>query len=91
MGKGIKNKSYSIANLEAKEELQEKLWNTNFILLLQGQIVSILGDKVYSIALPLWILAKTDSVVLMSVLMAAAILPKIFISPFAGTFIDKYN
>jgi MFS transporter, DHA3 family, macrolide efflux protein len=79
MEKGIGSKS------------QEKLWNCNFILLLQGQVVSLLGDKVYDIALPFWVLAKTGSVALMSVLMAAAIFPKIFISPFAGTFIDRHD
>lgn len=73
------------------KESKEKLWNGNFVLLLQGQAVSMLGDKVYGIALPVWILAQTGSVALMSVLMAAAIFPKIFVSPFAGTFIDRHD
>ncbi|SHI93622.1 Predicted arabinose efflux permease, MFS family [Clostridium cavendishii DSM 21758] len=81
----------STTNLESKEELQEKLWNTNFILLMQGQVVSIFGDTVYDIALRFLILAKTGSVALMGSLMAASIIPRIFISPLAGTFIDRHD
>lgn len=94
MEKGIRSSSEELnpnINQGTEGELKEKLWNNNFILLLQGQVVSILGDKVYDIALPFWILAKTGSVALMSVVMAVAIFPKIFISPFAGTFIDRHD
>lgn len=42
-------------------------------------------------ALRFWILTKTGSVTLMRVIMAVSILPKIFISPFAGTFIDRHD
>lgn len=69
----------------------KKLWNKNFILLIQGQLISILGDTVYDMALRFWILVKTGSIVLMGVIMATAVLPKIFISPFAGTFIDRHD
>jgi MFS transporter, DHA3 family, macrolide efflux protein len=93
MGKGLESESQKLdlTNLENKKSLQEKLWNTNFILLLQGQLISIFGDTVYDMALRFWILAKTGSIVLMGVLMATAVLPKIFISPFAGTFIDRHD
>lgn len=77
--------------LVSEEKLRGELWNRNFILLLQGQIVSIFGDNIYDIALRFWILAKTGSVALMGVLMAITIIPKIFISPFAGTFIDRHD
>lgn len=77
--------------LVSEEKLEEKLWNRNFILLLQGQVVSVFGDNIYDIALRSWILAKTGSVALMGVLMAITIIPKIFISPFAGTFIDRHD
>jgi len=42
-------------------------------------------------ALRFWIVTKTGSVTLMGVIMAVSILPKIFISPFAGTFIDRHD
>lgn len=74
-----------------EKRLSEKLWNRNFTLLLQGQVVSVFGDNIYDIALRFWILAETGSVALMGVLMAITIIPKILISPFAGTFIDRHD
>ena len=46
-----------------------KLWTANFLLLWQGQLVSILGDVVYAIALGFWVLQKTGSTALMGTLM----------------------
>ena len=69
----------------------EKLWTTNFLLLWQGQLVSILGDVVYSIALGFWILQKTGSTALMGALMAASVLPRILASPVAGVVVDRFN
>lgn len=89
--KSIFNEPKLVINSKNSEVLKEKLWNANFILLLQGQLVSIFGDNVYDMALRFWILAKTGSIALMGVLMATTILPKIFISPFAGTFIDRHD
>lgn len=76
---------------EYEKRVSEKLWNRNFTLLLQGQVISVFGDNIYDIALRFWILAETGSVALMGVLMAITIIPKILISPFAGTFIDRHD
>jgi len=84
-------KSNSKVDLDTNGILQEKLWNSNFILLFQGQIISVLGDNVYDMALRFWILNKTGSVALMGAIMSASFIPKIFISPFAGTFIDRHD
>lgn len=94
MEKGIETKgeeSDLVINLGTEKRLREKLWNINFILLLQGQLVSIFGNTVYDIALRLWILDKTGSTSLMGLLMAATVLPEVFISPFAGAFIDRHD
>lgn len=72
-----------------KVELKEKLWNPNFLLLWQGQLVSCLGDVVYEVALGFWILAVTGSPALMGTLMAATILPRVLVSPFAGVIVDR--
>ena len=67
----------------------EKLWTRNFLLLWQGQLVSILGDVVYAIALGFWILAATGSTALMGGLLAASTLPRILVSPVAGVIVDR--
>ena len=67
----------------------ERLWTPNFLILWQGQFVSVLGDVIYSIALGFWILAVTGSTALMGTLMAASTLPSVLISPFAGVIVDR--
>jgi DHA3 family macrolide efflux protein-like MFS transporter len=70
---------------------ESKLLNLNFFLLWQGQLVSEIGDTVYGVALGFWILAFTGSTTLMGLLSAATVLPRIFLSPIAGTVIDRHN
>lgn len=70
---------------------KEKVLNKNFILLWQGQFVSSLGDVVYELALGFWILMVTGSTGLMGTLAASAMLPRIIVSPLAGTVIDRAN
>lgn len=69
----------------------EKLWTRSFLILWQSQLVSTVGDAVYSIALGFWVLQVTGSTALMGALMAASTLPGILISPFAGVLIDRSN
>jgi len=73
------------------DNTKSKLWNLNFILLWQGQLVSSFGDSVYDIALGFWILAETGSTAIMGLLMAASVAPRIFLSPIAGTYVDRHD
>ena len=68
---------------------REPLWTLNFLLLWQGQLVSILGDVVYAIALGFWVLAVTGSTALMGGLLAASTLPRILAAPIAGVIVDR--
>jgi DHA3 family macrolide efflux protein-like MFS transporter len=74
---------------EAKKKI--RLWNFNFFLLWQGQLVSAMGDVIYAIALGFWILAVTGSTAMMGTLMAVSTLPRVIISPFAGVVVDRSN
>jgi DHA3 family macrolide efflux protein-like MFS transporter len=71
------------------EDKKEKLWTTSFLLLWQGQLVSILGDVVYAVALGFWILEATGSTALMGALLAVSTLPRIVVSPIAGVIVDR--
>lgn len=68
---------------------RERLFNRNFLLLWQGQLVSAAGDAVYRIAIGFWILAVTGSTALMGALMAASVVPRILLSPVGGTWADR--
>ncbi|EPY03889.1 major facilitator superfamily protein [Paenibacillus alvei TS-15] len=75
--------------MENTSEPKKRLWTLNFFLLWQGQLVSALGDSIYEIALTFWILYETGSPGLMGALLAASLLPKVLISPFAGVIVDR--
>ncbi|HEX3037737.1 MAG TPA: MFS transporter [Oscillospiraceae bacterium] len=74
-----------------EKEKSEKLWTPSFLILWQGQLVSTIGDAIYSIALGFWVLSVTGSTALMGTLMAASTLPGVLVSPFAGVLIDRCN
>lgn len=67
------------------------MWNRNVILLWQGQLVSAVGDMVYQVALGFWVLAFTGSTAVMGAVIAAGVLPRALISPFAGVLVDRAN
>jgi len=69
----------------------EKLFNRNFFLLFQGQLVSQIGTSVYMVALVFWIKHATDSPTLVGLLAMAAMLPGVLLGPFGGTFADHYS
>ncbi|HEX3030309.1 MAG TPA: MFS transporter, partial [Clostridia bacterium] len=70
---------------------KDRLWTMNFLLLWQGQLISLTGDVFYSFALGFWVLALTGSTALMGTLMAASAIPRVIISPIAGVVVDRYN
>ena len=68
-----------------------KLWNKNYILLLQGNAVSAIGDVLYSVAIGYWVYEKTGSSALMGVMSSISMFVMMFVSPFSGTIVDKSN
>ncbi len=68
-----------------------KLFNKNFILILQGQMVSTLGDSIYSIALAFFILQLTGSSTYMGMVLGITTIPRIIFGPLAGAVVDRYN
>lgn len=71
--------------------MANKLWNKDYILLLQGSAVSTLGDLMYSVAIGCWVYEKTGSSSLMGIMSAISMFVTMFISPFSGSIVDKCN
>ena len=69
----------------------KKLWNKNFILLLQSSAVSLIGDLMYSVAIGYWVYQKTGSTGLMGIMSSISMFVTMFLSPFTGTIVDKIN
>ena len=71
--------------------MTKKLWNRDFILLLQGCAVSTIGDLMYSVAIGYWVYEQTGSSSLMGIMSAISMFVTMFLSPFSGSIVDKCN
>ena len=69
--------------------MHKKLWNRDFILLLQANAVSTVGDLMYSVAIGYWVYEKTGSSGLMGIMSAISMFVTMFLSPFTGSVVDK--
>lgn len=69
----------------------DKLFNKNFALLWQGQLVSQIGSQAFAIAVLFWTKHQTDSGTLVGVLLMLSVLPQVVLSPLGGTFADRHS
>jgi MFS family permease len=67
----------------------KKLWNKNFILLLQGSAISTIGDLMYSVAIGYWVYEMTGSESLLGIMSSISMFVTMFLSPFSGSIVDK--
>lgn len=67
------------------------LKNKNFALLLFGQATSDIGGVMFNIALSLYVLDITGSATKFATILAAGIIPKMILYPFAGVFVDRFD
>ena len=81
-----------VRSYEAGKEcapMHKRLWNRDFVLLLQGNAVSTLGDLMYSVAIGYWVYQQTGSRALMGVMSSISMFVTMFLSPFCGSIVDK--
>lgn len=69
--------------------MHKKLWNRDYVLLLQGSAVSTIGDLMYSVAIGYWVYENTGSSALMGVMSSISMFVTMFLSPFCGSIVDK--
>lgn len=71
--------------------MHKKLWNKDYILLLQGNAVSTIGDLMYSVAIGYWVYQQTGSSALMGIMSSISMFVTMFLSPMCGSIVDKCN
>lgn len=69
--------------------MSKKLFNKDFILMLQGNAISAIGDILYSVAIGYWVYEKTGSSTLMGIMSSVSMFVVMFMAPFSGTIVDK--
>lgn len=62
-----------------------------FLTVWSGQLVSIVGTSLTWFGLSIWVYLETGSVTQLGVMMLAANLPRILLSPVAGALVDRWN
>ncbi|MBD5394344.1 MAG: MFS transporter [Lachnospiraceae bacterium] len=65
--------------------------NKNFLLIMIGQIISLFGNAILRFALPLYLLGKTDSVMIFGLVSACSFVPMILLYPIGGLIADRIN
>lgn len=68
----------------------QKLWNKNYLLLLQGSLVSALGSVLYSICIGYWVYEQTQSTALMGTISSISMFMMV-LGPICGSIVDRSN
>ena len=68
-----------------------KLLNKNFILLWQGQLISMLGNAIFMFTLIFTVKKATQSASLIGILMMTFSIASILVMPIAGAVADRYS
>jgi MFS transporter, DHA3 family, macrolide efflux protein len=66
-------------------------WQRKFFLIWGGQAVSLVGSGLVQFALVWWLTQTTGSAAVLAGATLAALLPNVFLGPFAGALVDRLN
>jgi DHA3 family macrolide efflux protein-like MFS transporter len=68
-----------------------KNWKTTFGAIWAGQSFSLLGSSLVQFALVWWLTQTTGSATILAMASLVALLPQVFLGPFAGAIVDRVN
>src|SRR5215469_18054519 len=63
----------------------------DFALLWSGGLISVTGDWVLIIGLPIYVLILSHSVLATSIILISGRIPSLLLGPLAGVFVDRWN
>ncbi len=63
----------------------------HFIIIAAGQLVSLVGTAMAGLALSIWAWQETGQATTLALLSLFGLIPAIFLSPFIGVFVDRWN
>ncbi|MBN2085126.1 MAG: MFS transporter [Anaerolineales bacterium] len=66
-------------------------WAPSFFAIWSGQACSLLGSHLVQFAIVWWLAKTTGSATVLAVGGVAALLPVVFLGPFAGALVDRWN
>ena len=62
-----------------------------FLIIWLGQVVSLVGSGLTSFALGVWVFEQTGSATQFALIGLSAVLPRVVLSPLAGTVVDRWD
>ena len=64
---------------------------TTFLIIWFGQLVSIVGSGLTQFAIGVYVYQVTGSATQLSFILLVATLPRLFVAPFAGALVDRWD
>lgn len=71
--------------------MTQKLFTSNFVLLILGQITSLFGNFILKLALSMYVLDMIGSAAVFAGILSVATIPTILLTPFGGILADRVN
>ena len=62
-----------------------------FLIVWFGQVISLVGSSLTWFGISIWVFLESGSVTQLAVILLASQLPRIVLSPIAGTFVDRWD
>ncbi len=66
-------------------------WKRNFFIIWSGQAISLVGSSLVGFGLVWWLTQTTGSAAVLATASLANLLPGVFLGPFAGALVDRWN
>jgi MFS transporter, DHA3 family, macrolide efflux protein len=65
--------------------------NKSFLFFFFAALFGVLGEGIYGLTVIVMVLEKTESVIEIGKMLVLTLLPSVFLAPFLGVFIDRFN